>query len=366
MTVGELCTAYQRLVTARGYEIDTAQTWAVTQLEDLRRRLILANTKSTGWRSWLPGAAHTSGYINGIYLWGPVGRGKTWLMDLFFDSLPFQQRRRQHFHRFMQEVHAELATLKHTVAPLQQVATRIANQARVLCFDELHVTDIADAMIIGGLFSALVEQDVTLVITSNSAPEDLYKDGLQRQRFLPAIALLRQRTQVVHVAGAVDHRLRQLTQAVTYFDATAIQTSQQMTAMFTQLCGGNAPQPTPLRVNDRDINTLGLALNCVWFDFETLCDGPRASGDYIEIARLYQTVLVSDIPYLDTENDNAVRRFIILIDEFYDRNVKLIVSAAAAPALLYRGERLRKEFARTVSRLMEMQSTQYLSRMHLS
>lgn len=298
----------------------------------------------------------------GLYLHGPVGRGKTWLMDLFYESLPFAQRRRRHFHRLMHEVHAGLRAARDQTSPLEHVAAAIAADTRVLCIDELFVTDIADAMILGGLFAALVARAVTLVATSNVPPGQLYRDGLQRQRFLPAIALLEQHMEVLELAGAVDHRLRQLTRAGTWL--TGADAPGRLAALFEELAGDGEPSLEPLEIASRRIPVVRRAGGTVWFGFAELCAGSRSQEDYIEIAREYHSVILEAVPVLGTADEDAARRLIALVDELYDRNVNLVASAAAEPGGIYRGERLAFEFQRTTSRLIEMQSQEYLAREH--
>jgi cell division protein ZapE len=290
----------------------------------------------------------------------------------------------------MHDVHAELKTLHQREAPLDIVADRIAQDARVLCFDELFVADIADAMILGGLFAALFKRGVTLVSTSNVQPRDLYKNGLQRQRFIPTIELLEQHVDVVAVDGATDYRLRRLTQAGTYLSSGAPDTVQRLKELFGELADHDGSEEhtrvasTPRMVNQsgrpwprqavdpvssieiegRRIPVICESGGVVWFDFMALCSGPRSQDDYIEIARDYQSVIVSDVPVLDTLHEDEARRFIALVDELYDRNVNLIVSAAAPPTELYRGDRVAFQFERTSSRLIEMQSEEYLAREH--
>jgi cell division protein ZapE len=293
-----------------------------------------------------------------------VGRGKTWLMDLFFQSLPFPERRRRHFHRFMHDVHTELKTLRGLEAPLEAVAARLAAEVRVLCFDELFVTDIADAMILGGLFEGLFHRGVTLVATSNVPPEELYRDGLQRQRFLPAIELIERHVEVVTAGGDRDYRLRQLTQAGTYLPSGDPSTGARLRALFAELSDHDDASDGEVEIEGRPIHVVRQSEGAVWFEFGTLCGGPRSQDDYIEIARNYQSVLVSDVPVMDALREDEARRFIALIDELYDRCVKLVISAAAPPAQLYCGERLQLEFQRTASRLTEMQSEEYLAREH--
>jgi len=356
---------YAQQLAQRGFLADTAQLAAIERLETLRRQLIHSARKRSHARRWIARLQRrVEPSIQGVYLWGGVGRGKTWLMDMFFASLPFAERRRRHFHRFMHDVHAQLKSLAQVEAPLEQVAQGIAKEARVLCFDELYVTDIADAMILGALFDALIRNNVTLVFTSNVPPRDLYKNGLQRQRFMPVIELIERHTQTVNVDGAVDYRLRQLNQAGTYLPIAGADTPQRLADLFNELSDGVDEPSGSIEIEGRSIPVIRASDNVAWFDFSALCEGPRSPADYIEIAREYQSVLLSDVPVLDETRENPARRFIALVDEFYDRNVSLIVSAAAAPVELYRGERLRQEFQRTMSRLVEMQSEEYLAREH--
>jgi cell division protein ZapE len=365
--VEDLRELYVRQVAERGFRSDAAQAAAVERLDDLRRRLIASHAANPSLlRRFLRGLGHRPPQEpeRGLYLWGGVGRGKTWLMDLFFQSLPFPQARRRHFHRFMHDVHAELKSLQNREAPLEHVAERIARDTRVLCFDELFVTDIADAMILGGLFGGLFKRGVTLVTTSNVRPGDLYRNGLQRQRFVPAIELIEQHVDVFAVEGTTDYRLRQLTQAGTYLPAGAPDTMRRLEALFADLADHGGYSDGFIEIEERPIPVIRQSAGVVWFDFPALCAGPRSQDDYIEIAREYQSVIVSGVPVFDTLRENEARRFIALVDELYDRNVNLIVSAAARPAELYRGERLALQFGRTASRLTEMQSEEYLAREH--
>jgi len=357
---------YQRALAQRHFQSDPAQLEALERLEELRERLLGAADTAAPLPHWLAalGRARERTPVEGLYLWGAVGRGKTWLMDLFFASLPAGLARRRHFHRFMYEVHRRLAQLKQQRSPLEEVAQAIAQECRVLCFDELYVADIADAMILGGLFAGLFSRGVTLVATSNVPPQLLYQDGLQRQRFLPAIELLEQHLEVLKLSGTTDHRLRQLTQAGTYLASGEAGTGAHLEQLFERLAGHGPWQGGSIEIAGRPIAVIRVSPAVVWFDFEALCAGPRSQDDYIEIAREYQSVLVSDVPLFDELRENEARRFIALVDELYDRNVNLVVSAAAAPRDLYRGERLQGLFARTASRLIEMQSEDYLGREH--
>lgn len=358
---------YERQIVERGFRTDPAQLAIVSRLEALRARLIARHHEraSLGGRLLRAISRRSAPAAEpGLYLWGPVGRGKTWLMDLFCHSLPFPERRRRHFHRFMHDVHAELKSLREVEAPLETVAERLATEVQVLCFDELFVTDIADAMILGGLFDGLFRRGVTLVATSNVPPGDLYRDGLQRQRFLPAIALIERHVEVVAVGGDRDYRLRQLTKAGTYLPSADSNTMSRLRTLFAELSNRADASDGTVEIEGRSIPVVRQSEGAVWFQFDTLCGGPRSQDDYIEIARNYQSVVVSNVPILDALHENEARRFIALIDELYDRCVKLVISAAVPPAQLYRGERLLLEFQRTASRLTEMQSEEYLAREH--
>jgi cell division protein ZapE len=264
----------------------------------------------------------------------------------------------------MHEVHAQLKELKNQESPLESVADSIARNTRVLCFDELFVSDITDAMILGGLFGALFRRGVALVATSNSPPRELYKEGLQRERFVPAIDLIEQHVDVVRVDGGVDYRRRRLAQAGTYLLSTDPGTAARMAALFVELTGRSPSEQDAIEVEGRLIPVIRRADGTVWFGFDALCAGPRSQEDYIQIAREHHTVLLSDVPVLDGSHDNEARRFIALVDELYDRRVNLIISASAPPAQLYRGERLAAPFERTVSRLIEMGSEEYLASEH--
>ena len=355
---------YARELGARGFTADRAQLAALARLDGVRRALIrAAHRPRAGWLGWLM-RRRPPAPVRGLYLWGGVGRGKTWLMDLFFESLPFPERRRLHFHRFMHDVHARLAELGHERDPLELVAESIARDARVLCLDELQVSDIADAMILGTLFGAMFRRAVTLVATSNTAPSELYKDGLQRARFLPAIGLLERHLKVWRIGGATDYRLRELTQAGVYLAADAPDAQARLEQLFTRLADHGAHAGGTIVIEGRPIAVVREGPGVLWCDFAALCAGPRGADDYIEIAREYHAVILAGVPVLDATRDDEARRFIELVDEFYDRNVKLIVSAATSPPGLYRGERLGAPFERTVSRLIEMQSAEYLSREH--
>ncbi len=351
-----------------GHRPDAAQQKAIARLEDLRRRLLKAARPTPWYRAGplaLLARRQPITALRGLYLWGGVGRGKTFLMDLFFSELPIEAKRRYHFHRFMQEVHAGLHRHRNIESPLEQVAAEFAASARVLCFDEFSVSDVADAMVLGALLEALFDHGVALVATSNLPPAQLYRDGLQRARFLPAIALLEQRTEVLEMDGGTDYRLRQLERAQLYLGPAEADPEAALAAEFETLADGSGTGDVDIEVEGRSVRSRREAEDVVWFDFEEICAGPRSAADYIEIARCYHTVLLGGVPVMNAESDDAARRFITLVDEFYDRGVKLILSAAANdPAALYAGERLAFEFRRTASRLVEMQSRDYLARPH--
>jgi cell division protein ZapE len=302
--------------------------------------------------------------VRGLYLWGPVGRGKTMLMDRFVASLPARIAQRVHFHRFMLDVHAGLRALGEVRDPLLRVAADIAARARVLCLDEFMVTDIGDAMILGGLLGALFDRGVTLVATSNTPPRDLYKEGLQRERFLPAIDLLGAHCEVLELVSPHDWRLRALTRAPVYLTPDDAHAEMALARLFVELAQGPVQENAALNINDRSFRVRRVCAQAAWFDFAALCDGPYGSADYIELARRYPAILISGLPQFTPFNEDAAQRFVHLIDELYDRRVKLAVTAQAPTVELYDGKRLRLEFARTASRLIEMQSREYLAEAH--
>lgn len=302
--------------------------------------------------------------IKGLYIWGSVGRGKTWLMDLFYQHLPVQRKQRIHFHRFMQRVHNSLKAQGQVRDPLARIAAEWARNYSVLCLDEFFVSDIADAMLLGGLLENLFENGVTLVTTSNLAPEALYSDGLQRARFLPAIDLIRQSTQVIELPGSVDYRLRILEQSKIFHCPLDDEARRVMTDSFERMAA-ECELDHELEINGRAFHAHRRGDGIIWFEFRELCQKPRGGIDFIEIARAFNTVVLSNMPQLGEPDSNAARRFITMVDEFYDRNVKLLISADVPIGKLYTGRMLEFEFQRTVSRLTEMQSHDYLGRPHL-
>ncbi|ELY4859696.1 cell division protein ZapE [Cronobacter sakazakii] len=306
--------------------------------------------------------------VRGLYMWGGVGRGKTWLMDLFFHSLPGERKLRLHFHRFMLRVHEELAALQGQTDPLEVVADGFKAQADVICFDEFFVSDITDAMLLGGLMQALFARGITLVATSNIPPDELYRNGLQRTRFLPAIEAIKAHCDVMNVDAGIDYRLRTLTQAHLWLSPRSEETARQMDKLWQALAGAprNAAAAPSLEINHRPLPTLGVENQTLAASFATLCVDARSQHDYIALSRQFHTVLLFDVPVMTTSTENAARRFIALVDEFYERQVKLVVSADAPLDDIYQGEQLQFEFKRCLSRLQEMQSEEYLKRPHLA
>ncbi len=361
---------YQRDLQRDDFRHDASQAQAVKHLQTLYEALVAdwqSNQTSafTGILKKLFGSSEKTP-IKGLYFWGGVGRGKTYLMDNFFESLPFPQKMRMHFHRFMRRVHSELTELDGQKNPLEKVADKIAAEAKVICFDEFFVSDITDAMILGTLMTELFERGVVLVATSNIMPDGLYKDGLQRARFLPAIELLKKHTQIVNVDGGVDYRLRALEQAELYHTPLDANADLSLQKSFRSLLSSPTDEKSNevLIVEGREIHTRYSAEGVVWFDFEAICDGPRSQNDYIELSKEYHSVFISNVPALGRANDDQARRFVNLVDEFYDRHVKLVLSAAMPLAELYSDGKLNFEFQRTVSRLLEMQSHEYLAMEH--
>ncbi|MEO1245101.1 MAG: cell division protein ZapE [Pseudomonadota bacterium] len=356
--------AYERALQHDGHLHDPAQERVVELLCELALKLEADGEPAGGLLARLL-RRRRSEAIPGLYIWGGVGRGKTYLMDLFFDSLRVVRKRRIHFHRMMAYVHGRLGRLTGVQDPLASIADDVSQRTRVLCFDEFFVSDIGDAMILGRLLEALFERGVVLIATSNVEPDELYREGLQRARFLPAIDLLRQHTRIVNLDGGTDYRLRLLQKAGTYLDAGEPATHDRLTRFFDDCGSSQVRRREKLDINGRSILATRVAKSVAWFEFAELCDGPRSQADYIELARWYPTVILADVPVFDARREDQARRFISLVDEFYDRRVKLIVSAHAEPEDLYRGKKLEFEFERTSSRLIEMQTEAYLREAHL-
>ena len=357
---------YRRDQNEAGFQHDSAQELAVQHLDALYRELIRAeeqlNKPTRRLGRWLRSGRETP--VTGLYFWGGVGRGKTYLMDLFYDALPFERKLRIHFHRFMQRVHRELGEMEGYSNPLDAIAERFARETKVICFDEFFVSDIGDAMILANLLKGLFHRGVTLVCTSNIEPDGLYWNGLQRARFLPAIDLLNRYTRVLNIDGGVDYRLRALEQAQLFHWPLDEAAEAGLEKSYRELAIEGGDQERDLEVNGRIIRARSHADDVVWFEFQEICDGPRSQNDYIELAREFHAVVVSGVPVMDGNSDDRARRFINMVDEFYDRCVKLILSAQAPIHELYQGTNLAFEFERTESRLLEMQSHDYLELPH--
>ncbi len=302
--------------------------------------------------------------VKGLYFWGGVGRGKTMIIDMFFDLLPFSQKKRIHFNHFMQDMHQQLDILPKTPDPLKVIANNLARELRLIYIDEFHVDDIADAMILAGLLEAIFAEGITLVTTSNTAPDELYKNGLQRQRFLPVIELLKTHTIVYKLDKNVDYRARLLEQQGTYHVVAPHESWKIMESCLNKLANTSIKQNVSLCINQRDVRSKAHSDTVVWFEFSDICQTPRSSADYIVLARTFQTMLVSNIPPMGEEQNDIAQRFIQLIDALYDHKVKFFATALAEPTELYRGESLKPAFERTISRLLEMRSDAYLSKQH--
>ena len=350
-----------RAVAERRLEFDAGQNAAAARLDALATHLCRPRPRLAalfGARG--PGRSAP----RGIYLWGGVGRGKTRLMDLFYESLDFPERERDHFYVLMRRVHAELRAAGERERPLEWVAGRIAARARVVCLDEFFVSDIADAMILSGLLDGLIRRGVAIVATSNLAPRDLYRDGLQRARFLPAIDMIENRLDVLHLDGGTDYRLRNFERESTYLDSAAAQTPDEMRRLFVALATGSPTGPATIEIEGRPLAALDTAQGLVWFEFREICETARNANDYLELAHRCHTVFISNVPVFGGGGEDAARRFLTLIDALYDRGVNLVVSAAAPPDRLYQDGKLRFEFERAASRLIEMQSRRYLAAEH--
>ena len=355
---------YDGLVEIGQISADKNQRHVLRLLDTLGDRL-MSDTPWTGPRRGLFRRAQWRTPEPGLYIWGGVGRGKTFLMDLFVESLPEGLAKRLHFHRFMNRVHAELTELQGTENPLEVIADRLARDVRVLCFDECFVSDITDAMVLGTLFDALFRRGVALVATSNIPPHDLYRDGLQRDRFLPAIALIETHCEILNLDSGTDYRLRTLEHATLYYapcDATAIDAVWESVLALAPVA--TRSEGASVEINRRQLAVRFVAEDVIWFDFDVICGQGRAAPDYIEIARMFHTVVITGLPQLDLAGDDVTRRFLHLVDEFYDRSVKLILASDVPLAGLYPSGRLAFEMDRCGSRLQEMQSVEYLERPH--
>jgi len=351
---------YERELAERGYQSDPAQLRAVEALDRCAREWAdFKERRSNAFKKLI----NRPPVPRGVYLYGGVGRGKSFLMDCFFSAVPLRRKTRLHFHEFMREVHRELADLQGTVNPLDRLGERIARRYRLICFDEFHVADITDAMILHRLLDALFDNGVGFVTTSNFKPDDLYPGGLHRDRILPAIELLKEKLEVLDVDHGVDYRRRAMEHVKLYHTPLGAEADAEMNEAFTRLAATH-DEGHVLHIEAREIRARRRAGGVVWFDFRTLCGGPRSQNDYLEIATQFHTLLLSDVPSMPVRMASEARRFTWLVDVLYDRKVKLIMSAQVPPEALYTEGPLAHEFPRTVSRLQEMQSAEYLSLDH--
>ena len=349
--------AYEAELVARGFTADPAQLRAVNALERCATEWAAFKAQRSNAFKKLINHPDTP---RGVYMYGGVGRGKSFLMDCFYNAVPLKRKTRLHFHEFMREVHRELRDLQGTVNPLDELGKRIAKRYKLICFDEFHVADITDAMILHRLLTALFDNGVGFVTTSNFKPDDLYPGGMHRDRILPAIALLNARLEVLSVDNGTDYRKRTLEQVNLYHTPLGPQADAEMTDAFNRLAESHDDNPV-LQIESRQIQARRKAGSLVWFDFKTLCGGPRSQNDYLEIATQFHTVLLSDVPVMPVRMASEARRFTWLVDVLYDRRVKLIMSAEVLPEALYTDGPLAHEFPRTVSRLNEMQSAEFLA-----
>ena len=355
--------AYKALLDARGYMADAAQMTAANALQNLYGNLLSfkVDRSSTFKRLLSPPKLP-----KGVYFWGGVGRGKSFLMDCFYDSVPYRRKRRIHFHAFMQQIHRDLEQYKGETDPVVKVAEQIAREVRLLCFDEFHVSDIADAMILGRLLDGLFAKGVVLVMTSNYPPDRLYPNGLHRESFLPTIALINKHLDTFEVDSGIDYRLRTLEQVEIFHHPADAAAEKKMRDYFSMVAGEEGKKGGHVEILGRQIDTLRRGKGVIWFDFRTLCGGPRSQNDYLEIARTHHTVLLSQIPKMNQHQSSEARRFTWLVDVFYDHKVKLIATADCGPEELYTEGTQASEFTRTVSRLTEMHSMEYLALPHIT
>ncbi len=347
---------YRSALAERGYEPDAAQERAIDRLQRYYDDWV--NFKKAR-SSRLKKLFKRPAVPRGVYLWGGVGRGKSFIMDAFYLTVPVKRKTRLHFHEFMRGVHAELKQVRGRQDPLDEVADRIAKRYRLICFDEFHVSDVADAMILYKLLQGLFDRGTSFVMTSNYEPETLYPDGLHRDRILPAIALIKAQMDILNVDTGVDYRRRSLEQVRTYLTPLSEETTSELRANFQRLADTAEMEPV-LEIENRQLPVVALAGNVVWFDFATLCGTPRSQNDYLELASRFQTVILSDVPRMNERQASEARRFTWLVDVFYDHKVKLIISAECPPEELYTRGPMSNEFHRTVSRMVEMQSREYL------
>lgn len=360
---------YNKQLNKKSFQTDVEQYNAVQKLaqlqQDISDLIVVKQTLIYKLKAFLKLPVPS---VTGSYIWGDVGRGKTWLMDMFFDSFDSQsliteRKIRLHFHHFMQAIHDQLSLHSKQKKPLEYIARAFARQYQLICLDEFHVSDITDAMLLYGLLETLFEEGVILVVTSNQIPDNLYKNGLQRERFIPAIALLKNYCDVVELNGAVDHRLRLLEKADTWH-LISENGNTVLEARFNELVTCPAQRNYKIHINYRIIESVLYTDDIIWLDFHIICGNKRGSADYIEIAKQFHTVFISNIPIMDDGLNDKAKRFINMIDEFYDRNINLLSSAESRPEFLYTGKQFAFEFKRTISRLLEMRSHEYMQRPH--
>ena len=354
---------YQAALATGDFSEDAVQLAAVTYMDNLYHEIIKSQDSSGG--GWFSSLFKSKPVMpKGLYMWGGVGRGKTWMMDMFYESLPIKRKMRMHFHHFMQRVQRELVALQGQADPLKKVADIIHQEAVVICFDEFFVSNVSDAMILGDLFSMLFDRGITLVATSNIEPSGLYKNGIHRDRFLPAIAQVEKHTTVMNIDAGIDYRLRLLKQAKLYSSPLTDDTKDWLSERFDTLAGGQTISTSPIVIGGRNIDAIKRTETMLLADFRALCMQPRSAADFIEIANDFDTVMVDNVPALNDTLMDPTRRFIYLVDEFYDRRVKLLIRAEQSILTLYQGEKLAFEIERTRSRLLEMQSEEYLAEEH--
>jgi len=365
---------YEQALASNEFKPDEVQREAISRLDAIQQALVALKPADAAPAKGLFGrlnkligkeksTAQTP--VRGLYMWGGVGRGKTWIMDLFFQSIPGDRKLRLHFHRFMLRVHQELTQLQGQSDPLNVIADRFKAETDVLCFDEFFVSDITDAMLLGTLMEALFARGITLVATSNIPPDDLYRNGLQRARFLPAIEQIKQHCDIMNVDAGIDYRLRTLTSAHLWNAPLNEASAKEMDRMFKALSGGGREEAPVLEINHRAMPTKGVREGVLAIDFVTLCGEGRSQHDYIELSRRFHSVLLFDVPVMIYKTEDQARRFLALVDEFYERHVKLVVAAESSLFEIYQGTRLKFEYQRCVSRLQEMQSEEYLRLPHL-
>ena len=349
---------YQNALKQRDFKADPAQRRAVDRLQQCYDEWVAyKGQRSNSFKRLI----NRPGVPKGVYMWGGVGRGKSFLMDSFYSVVPLVRKTRVHFHEFMRDVHRQLDELRGVADPLDEVARRVAKKYRLICFDEFHISDVADAMIMYNLLKALFDNGVSFIMTSNYDPNLLYPDGLHRDRILPTIALLYEKLDVMNIDAGIDYRGRALEQVESYYTPLNAATDKALRDAYGRIAETADEDPT-VRIESREIRALRRAGSIIWFDFNTLCGGPRSQNDYLEIASRFHTVILSGIPMMSAAMSSEARRFTWLIDVFYDQKVKLLMSAEVEPEELYTNGTLANEFHRTVSRIVEMQSRDYMDK----